>query len=179
MNAPVPGWVETTTTYDVPIPSNDGLSIIGSETISVPAWKDPDSGEIFFGDEAITLIEQTKARLMGLLSPEEIKDLRARLGLTQKRISELLQIGEKSWTRWETGRERPSRATNLILRALKDGKIDIPYLTNKRPTSPLPSKLWTIPSIRHLAQDTIRYSTNNALTSSRQCHDNYSGTLAA
>jgi transcriptional regulator with XRE-family HTH domain len=65
---------------------------------------------------------------MGLLTPEQIKGLRKRLGLTQPQISELLQIGEKTWTRWETGRERPSRVINVLLFALNDGKLDAGYL---------------------------------------------------
>ena len=56
------------------------------------------------------------------------KALRKRLGLTQPQISELLQIGEKTWTRWETGRERPSRSINVLLFALNDGKLDAAYL---------------------------------------------------
>ena len=48
--------------------------------------------------------------------------------MTQPQISELLQIGEKTWTRWETGRERPSRSINVLLFALNDGKLDAAYL---------------------------------------------------
>lgn len=74
------------------------------------------------------MLDKAKARHMGLLTPEQIKALRKRLGLTQPQISELLQIGEKTWTRWETGRERPSRSINVLLFALNDGKLDAAYL---------------------------------------------------
>ena len=45
-----------------------------------------------------------------------------------KGMAELLQLGEKSWTRWETGVERPSRSMNVLLCAVYDGKIDVGYL---------------------------------------------------
>jgi transcriptional regulator with XRE-family HTH domain len=63
-----------------------------------------------------------------LLTPDQIRSLRERLGLTQREVSELLQIGEKTWTRWETGRDRPSRSINVLLCALNDGRIDVAYL---------------------------------------------------
>lgn len=83
---------------------------------------------IYLDTEATAILDKVKARHMGLLTPEQIKALRKRLGLTQPQISELLQIGEKTWTRWETGRERPSRSINVLLFALNDGKLDAAYL---------------------------------------------------
>lgn len=38
------------------------------------------------------------------------------------------RIGEKTWSPWENGRNRPSRSINLLLRALDDGKITTDYL---------------------------------------------------
>jgi DNA-binding XRE family transcriptional regulator len=52
--------------------------------------------------------------------------------VTQKELAELLQIGEKSWTRWETGREHPSRSINILICALNDGQIDLNYLRSVR-----------------------------------------------
>ena len=46
-------------------------------------------------------------------------------------MAELLQIGEKSYSRWETGRERPSRSMNILLAALADGRIDVAYLGSR------------------------------------------------
>jgi transcriptional regulator with XRE-family HTH domain len=54
--------------------------------------------------------------------------MRQRLNLSQREIGELLQIGEKSWSRWESGRQRPSRSANLLLKALYDGEISVEYL---------------------------------------------------
>jgi DNA-binding transcriptional regulator YiaG len=112
----------------VHVPTLDGTGIAETVQVKVPAWRDPKTGEVYLASEATAILDKVKARYMGLLSPEQIKALRRRLGLTQKQISELLQIGEKTWTRWETARERPFRSINVLLCALNDGKIDIAYL---------------------------------------------------
>src|SRR5208283_1159998 len=78
--------------------------------------------------ESLELIEKTQARHMGLMSPEEIRELRERLDLTQEEMSGLLQIGAKSYTRWESGRARPSRSLNVVLCALRDGVVTTEYL---------------------------------------------------
>jgi DNA-binding transcriptional regulator YiaG len=112
----------------VHVPTLDGTGVAETVLVKVPAWRDPKNGEIYLDTEATTILDRVKARHMGLLTPEQIKALRQRLGLTQKQVSELLQIGEKTWTRWETGRERPFRSINVLLCALNDGKIDLTYL---------------------------------------------------
>ncbi len=114
--------------YPVGIPSPDGESIAYSVEVEVSALRDPVSGETFLTGEARKEIERVKARHMGLMLSEEIKLLRERLVLTQKEMSELLQIGEKTYTRWESGGSYPSRSMNLLLCALRDGRIDVNYL---------------------------------------------------
>lgn len=112
----------------VHIPNLDRTGIAETIKVKVPAWRDPKDGEIYLDTEATAILDKVKARHMGLLLPEQIKALRKKLGLTQPQISELMQIGEKTWTRWETGRERPSRVINVLLFALLDGKLDAGYL---------------------------------------------------
>ena len=112
----------------VVIPTLDGHGIAETVMVEVPGRIDPETGEEFLTGEALAEIDRVKARHMGLLQPEEIRALRAGLGLTQKAMSELLQIGAKSYTRWESGRERPLRSTNILLRALRDGKLGMNYL---------------------------------------------------
>ena len=94
----------------------------------MPCLKDPASGEEFLESEAMDMMDQAKARYMGLMLPSQIKQLRISLGLTQKEMCDLLQIGAKSYSRWETGKSRQSRSINLLLRAIADGKIDQGYL---------------------------------------------------
>ncbi len=118
---------------DVIIPTLDGMAIAERIPITVTAHKSRKTGEIYLNGHALAELDKVKARHMGLLTPEQIKELREHLDLTQKEISELLQIGEKTWTRWETGRERPSRSLNLLLQSIWDGKIDVAYLKSRSP----------------------------------------------
>ena len=120
---------------EVVIPTLDGSSVAEIVKIKVPALRDPVDGEIYLTEKALLMLDDTKARYMGLLLPTQIKELRAALKLKQREISDLLQIGEKTWTRWESGRERPSRSLNLLLQALYDGRIDVAYLRLQREPS--------------------------------------------
>ena len=108
-------------------------------TLKVPAWRDPKDGEIYLDADSFALIDKAKARHLGVLAPQELAKLRERLGLTQQEIAGLLQIGEKTWSRWETGREIPSRSLNLLLLALYEGKIDVAYLRAKQATETQPA----------------------------------------
>lgn len=113
---------------EVLIPTLDGKAVAETINVKVQAWRDPKDGEIYFDGEALKILARAKARHMGLLTSEQLRKLRERLGLTQAELSELLQIGVKTWTRWESGRERPSRSMNVLLCALHDGRIDAAYL---------------------------------------------------
>ncbi|MES2568601.1 MAG: helix-turn-helix domain-containing protein [Verrucomicrobiota bacterium] len=133
MKAPVPGWLPTTTKTFVHIPTSDGNAVLKTLEIEVPGWKNAD-GEIFLDDRAREVAEALKARELGLLTPAQLRDLRDKFGVSQKEISDLLQLGAKTWTRWETGRERPSRSMNILLRALSDGRLDLHYLRCLQPS---------------------------------------------
>ena len=111
--APVEGWTPARTRYPVRIPKTDGTETAEIVEIEVDAWRDAD-GQIFLDGAAREAIEAVKARHLGLLTPARIGELRAHLGLTQGEISELLQIGARSWSRWG---ERPRAAFALDERA--------------------------------------------------------------
>jgi|SRR5882724_12009411 len=113
---------------EVGIPTLDGTRFAEKVHVKVPAWRDPEDGGIYLDSAATKILDKVKARHMGLLTTSQIKALRQRLGLTQKQICNLLQIGFKTWTRWETGRERPFHSSNVLLCALSDSKIDVNYL---------------------------------------------------
>jgi len=125
--------------FEVLIPNAEGDGIAERITIEIPVVWDEDLEEFLLTPEAHELIEATKARHLGLLSPNEIKDLRLRLNLTQRQMSELIQAGEKSYTRWESGQARPSRVINLLLRAIADGKIPVQWLKSQN----LPEFTWS------------------------------------
>ena len=114
------------------IPTLDGKAIAETIMVKVEGIRDAKTGELFLDGKALELLDKAKARRMGLLQPEEMKMLRKRLNLTQLEMSDLLQIGEKTYTRWESGRSRPSQVLNLLLRALWDGRLDVAYLRSHR-----------------------------------------------
>jgi DNA-binding transcriptional regulator YiaG len=116
----------------VHIPNLNGDAIGQTYYVSVPVTLDPHTGEELLTEEAIETIEATKARYMGLLMPQEIKEMREQLGMTQQKISELVQAGDKSWTRWETGKARPSRMINVLLRLIYEGKVFLSDLIAQR-----------------------------------------------
>lgn len=129
MTKTAPSTMKTKTAIiEVAIPKLEGTGEAERLPVEVTLHWDDELQEWLLTPESAERIEATKARHLGLLTPPEIKALRQRLGMTQAEICGLLQIGQKTWTRWETGRERPSRAMNVLLCALRDGQIGIPWL---------------------------------------------------
>jgi putative zinc finger/helix-turn-helix YgiT family protein len=57
---------------------------------------------------------------LGLLSADEIRSIRERLGLTQAELTRLLRLGGNTVSRWESGRNVQSAAMDLLLRMLRD-----------------------------------------------------------
>jgi|APSaa5957512622_1039677.scaffolds.fasta_scaffold21992_2 DNA-binding transcriptional regulator YiaG len=110
--------------FDVLIPTEDGKSVKESVVIDVVQEWDEEIGEWLLAPESLKEIEDMKARRMGLLLPEELKALRERFGVTQGQMADFLKIGEKSWSRWESGKHRQSHSINLLLRALDEGRLD-------------------------------------------------------
>lgn len=133
--------------FDVHIPNLDGDNTAEIITIKVQAYTDPDTGEDVLTPESMDLIEKTQARHMGLMTADEIKALRTRLSLSQDEMSDLLQIGGKTYTRWESGRARPSRSMNVMLCALRDGQLGVNYLRALRNPDLLPG--WTAKQATH------------------------------
>lgn len=107
------------------IPTADGKGVAETVMVEVEALKDPVTGDVFLEGEALEQLDKAKARHMGLLLPSEIKGLRLSLGLTQKEISELMKIGEKTYSLWESGRGRPSQSLNQMLKLLWNGRVTV------------------------------------------------------
>lgn len=107
----------------VAIPTPDGRRVAEHITVDVPMRWDPELAEWLMESDAIEMLEAAKTRHMGLMLPAELRSLRERLGMTQSEIGVLLRIGAKSWTRWETGLQRPSQVINLLLKLLEAGLV--------------------------------------------------------
>lgn len=133
MSHPMKNWQKIKTKVPVHIAKVNSKEIAETVEVEVTAYRNPKDGEIYLDGDALQMLDDAKARYMGLMLPEQIGHLRQQLGVTQKRMAELLQIGEKSYCRWEVGRERPSRSMNVLLAALNDGRIDVAYLESRTP----------------------------------------------
>lgn len=142
---PIQGWIPIQSTESIPIPGRDGKTIVKHIEVEVPAWRDPASGEVYLDSRATALMDQAKARHMGILLPDQLRRLRESLDLTQEEICELLQLGGRTWSRWENGRERPSRSINVLLCALFDGKIDLSYLRSLVQPESRERREWQLP----------------------------------
>jgi len=57
----------------------------------------------------------------GLLTAEEIKEIRDSLEMSQAEIEKMLGFSSKSFARWETYKADQSKAADLLLRAIKKG----------------------------------------------------------
>ena len=113
------------------------------ETIEVEVIVNGD--DEFLTPESSERIEQVRAHHMGLMTGNDIKEMRERLGLSQKELTELLQCGEKSLSRWENDHGLPTGLVNTLLRLLDDGLITPDDLYAVRgPRMPR----WTPPSFR-------------------------------
>jgi DNA-binding transcriptional regulator YiaG len=119
-----------TTDFTLQIPDAEG-KIVRRVKIKVPVEWDEAIGEWMMTPEALRMVEDTKARQMGLIMPEEMKALRKSLALTQAQMGALFQVGGKSWTRWESGKYRPNRVISLLIRAVADGHLSADYLRGK------------------------------------------------
>src|SRR6266852_5704463 len=113
---------------EVLVPDLEGTAIVERVKVTIPLEWDEEIKEWLLTAEAHKILEDTKARRMGLLLPDQFQELRERHDCTQKEMGELFQVGEKSWTRWESGKHRPSRSISLLVRALYDGELSINYL---------------------------------------------------
>jgi len=75
-------------------------------------------GEQFLDPSSENAIAAAQRKAMGLLSADEIRALRERLHKTQVEISALLGIGQKTYTRWESGSHFQSESSDRYLRLL-------------------------------------------------------------
>ena len=87
--------------------------------VEIPALTVPQCSNcqaISIDDEADQQISNAFRREARLLAPEEIRQGREKLGLTQKQFANLLGVGEATVSRWETGAQIQQRAMDRFLR---------------------------------------------------------------
>ena len=73
-------------------------------------------GEQIIPHETSEAIERERNRRLGLLTPVEIRAVRARTGLSAVDMASLLGVGEKTYTRWESGRSLHNKSSDTLIR---------------------------------------------------------------
>lgn len=87
---------------------------------------------VILDEAALWRITIETYRQLGLLTPDEIKAGRERLGLNQQELQELLGLGGNSLSRWENGRVYQSRSIDSILRVVLNVRESLSYLRRLR-----------------------------------------------
>src|SRR5262245_35157521 len=88
------------------LPPIDGKTL----TVRVPMTWHAGIKKWIITPEAARILEDAQAKRLGAILPSELLDLRNRLGYTQKEMARLINVGEKTWTRWESGWNRPTES---------------------------------------------------------------------
>jgi putative zinc finger/helix-turn-helix YgiT family protein len=102
-----------------------------SHRLRVPAvtWLECEKcGDVTLDDRAMANIEAARREALGLLSPDSIRAFRGGLQKTQGAMSALLGIGEKTYTRWESGAFIQSEAFDRYLRLLMENNENLVLL---------------------------------------------------
>jgi|GEM_PF-857539 len=87
----------------------------------VTYYKCDECGEVLFdakeGKKFDKELVDQYAKLMGLLSPSEIRDIRKKYDLNQQEFEKVLGVSSPSVSRWETGKVIQSKPIDLLMRA--------------------------------------------------------------
>ena len=101
--------------------------------VEIPALSVPRCGNckaISIDDEADQQISAAFRREARLLTPEEIRQGREKLELTQKQFASLLRVGEATVSRWETGAQIQQRAMDRFIRVCLASPAAVELLRN-------------------------------------------------
>ncbi len=97
-------------------------------------------GAVIVTNDVSVAVSAELRRVAGLLQPEEIRQKREALGLTQKQLASALRIAESTLSRWETGAQIQQRAMDLLLRLFFDSG-EVRRVCATTPASGLPAAL--------------------------------------
>jgi len=111
-----------------------------SSTFDMPGWYPTDGGDegICNGRDMRVSdreLHRLKARSEGLLQPEDVRRIRRKLKLSQKRAGQLLGGGPNAFQKYESGEVLISRAASNLLRLL-DRRPDQLSVIADRPERP-------------------------------------------
>lgn len=111
-----------------------------SITVDMPGWYGDAPEQGMFDPEDMKLsdraLNRLKARVEGLLAPEEIRRIRRKLGLSQEAAGELIGGGPRAFQKYETGDGLPSRAISSALILLDDNPKALAVLKARQAVLP-------------------------------------------
>jgi putative zinc finger/helix-turn-helix YgiT family protein len=100
--------------FDLP-PNIPGGTIVVADA----AWQEcRQCGEAILSHELDKAIDLEAIKRQGMLLPEEIRQVRQQTGLSAVEMSHLLGVGEKTYTRWETGTSIQTKGNDTLIRLL-------------------------------------------------------------
>lgn len=105
-------------------------------TFDMPGWYCDQSEESIHTGEDMKvsdrMLNRLKARIEGLLEPEEIRRIRKRLHLTQETAGIIIGGGPRAFQKYESGDLLPSRAANSALALLRHNPETLSVLKMQR-----------------------------------------------
>ena len=103
-----------------------------SVTIQMPGWYCADSGESIHTGEDMAVsdaaLKSLKIKVEKLLTPDEIKRIRQKLGLTQREAGEVIGGGPNAFQKYESGEVLLSKGMSNFLRLLEKHPEDVQEL---------------------------------------------------
>jgi putative zinc finger/helix-turn-helix YgiT family protein len=91
----------------------------GAMVIPDAVWRHCEScGQSIIPHELDQALDRERYRRLGLLYPEEIRQVRQKTGLSAVDMSHLLGVGEKTYTRWENGYSLQTKASDTLIRLI-------------------------------------------------------------
>jgi putative zinc finger/helix-turn-helix YgiT family protein len=79
-------------------------------------------------EESAARIKAEKHKSRGLLTIEQLKEIRSKLGYTQEEMAGLLGLGKKTYFRWEKGLFLQNKAMDKYLRLIAENPENINIL---------------------------------------------------
>ena len=93
-----------------------------SVTVDMPGWYCDGSDEAVFTRDDMRVSDRAlvtlKAEVLHLLTPDEVREVRTNLGLTQVEAGRIIGGGPRAFQKYESGEVMTSRAMTNLLRAL-------------------------------------------------------------
>ncbi len=84
--------------------------------------------EEFLPKESLERVQLEKHKKLGILSNDQLKALRKKLGYSQEEMADLLGVGKKSYLRWENGLYLQNKAMDRYIRLIAENPENLRLL---------------------------------------------------